>query len=33
MYSVEKHREVVIDELESRNVSKEVIDEWVGFIE
>jgi Leucine-rich repeat (LRR) protein len=33
MYSVEKHREVVIDELKSRNVSKEVIAEWVSFIE
>jgi Leucine-rich repeat (LRR) protein len=33
MYSVEKHREVVIGELESRNISKEVIAEWVGFIE
>jgi Leucine-rich repeat (LRR) protein len=33
MYSVEKHREMVIVELESRNVSKEVISEWVGFIE
>jgi Leucine-rich repeat (LRR) protein len=33
MYSVEKHREMVIVELESRNVSKEVISEWVSFIE
>jgi Leucine-rich repeat (LRR) protein len=32
MYSVEKHREMVIVELESRNVSKKVIDEWVSFI-
>jgi hypothetical protein len=33
IYSVEKHRELVIGELESRNVSKEVIAEWVSFIE
>jgi len=33
MYSVDKHREMVIVELESRNVSKEVISEWVSFIE
>jgi hypothetical protein len=33
MYSVEKHRELVIGELGSRHVSKEVIAEWVSFIE
>ena len=33
MYLVEKHCELVIVELESRNVSKKVITERVGFIE
>jgi len=32
-YSAEKHREMVTSELEIRNYSKEIIDEWVSYID
>jgi hypothetical protein len=32
-YSIEKHKELVIKELIERNFSKEIIEEWVLFIE
>jgi hypothetical protein len=32
-YSVEKHREMVTEELLARDYSQEIIAEWIGFIE
>jgi len=32
-YTIETHKEFVIDELEERGYSKDIIDTWIGFIE